>query len=115
MTKHTINAEGKSIGVVSSEAAQVLQGKTSPQYEKHKVAAISVVIDNAAKLFIGDRKREQKEYVHYTGYSSGRIAEGLEAVVAKKGHKELLRIAINRMLPRNKLRNLRMKNLTIHE
>jgi large subunit ribosomal protein L13 len=115
MTQHTINAEGKSIGVVSSEAAQVLQGKTSASYEKHKVAAIKVVIDNAGKLFIGDRKRSQKEYVHYTGYSSGRIVESMTQVVAKKGQKELLRQAISRMLPRNKLRTLRMKNLTIHE
>ena len=58
-----------------------------------------------------------KESVHkrYSGYPGGLTQESLTHVVAKKGHAELIKHAVEGMLPKNKLQKIRMKLLTISE
>ena len=109
----TIDAKNKSLGRVASEAAKMLMGKDDVSYEANKVAEVKVNITNASKLKITEKKRQEKLYMHYTGYPGGLRKEKLESLVGRKGYKEILQIAIKGMLPANKLRPLMLKNLTI--
>ena len=113
MTKYTIDAAGRTIGRVASEAAHVLRGKNSPSYERHKLPLSKVHIVNAGKLSITERKRKQKVYRSYTGYPGGLKDQTLERMIEKKGHGEVLKTAITRMLPRNRVRPKLLKNLEI--
>lgn len=113
MKKHTIDATGKTIGRVATQAAVFLRGKDSPAFERHKLSDAKVEIINASKLSISDKKMKQKTYRTYSGYPGGLKERTLEDVITKKGIAEVLTTAITRMLPRNRLRPHMMKNLTI--
>lgn len=113
--QHTINAAGKKLGKISSEAAKVLLGKHSAQFENNKVADVKVVVENAAKLDISDKKRTQEVRKRYSGYPGGQKVESLGAHIQRKGIAHAIQLAVKRMLPKNRLRDLRMKNLTISE
>jgi large subunit ribosomal protein L13 len=58
---------------------------------------------------------ENKTYKSYSGFPGGLKTRSMKKVVQDKGVKEALRIAVRGMLPKNKLRDRLMKNLTIEE
>jgi large subunit ribosomal protein L13 len=113
---YSIDAAGKSLGRVASEAAKALMGKMRADYVPHKRTDVSVTVSNASKLYIRDRKRNAKIYHTYSGYPGGLKSETLSALSArKKGNGEALRRAVTRMLPRNTMRTARLKNLIVLE
>jgi large subunit ribosomal protein L13 len=113
---YTIDAAGKSLGRVASEAAKALMGKTRADYVPHKRSDVSVTISNASKLYIRERKRTGKIYHTYSGYPGGMKRESLSSLSSrKKGNGEALKRAITRMLPRNTMRTARFKNLIVTE
>ncbi len=114
-TKHTIDATGKAIGRVASEAAQVLMGKTSPSFERNKVSPVSVTIENASKVKISEKKKQEVSFEKYSGYPGGLKMTSLADFIDQKGYGELFKNAVFGMLPRNKLRPRMMKNLTVKE
>jgi large subunit ribosomal protein L13 len=112
---YTIDAAGKTLGRVASEAAKALIGKTRADYTPNKDSKTRVTIANASKLYIREKKRTQKIYTTYSGYPGGLKKESLANLVARKGNSEALRRAIQRMLPNNTMRTGRMKNLIVTE
>lgn len=110
---HKIDAKGKSVGRVATEAASVLMGKTSPTFQKHLVADVQVVIENASKAAIAHAKLGEVRIKSYTGYPGGLIERTLAQVIEKKGFGEVFIHAIGRMIPRNRLHKERMKRLVI--
>ena len=112
---HTINAEGKRIGRVASEAAKILMGKQSVSYASNKVTAVKVEITNVSKADISEKKKTEKTYTRYSGYPGGLKFPTMAKVISKHGYEEIFRIAVKGMLPKNKLAPLMMKNLTITE
>ena len=112
---YTIDAEGKVLGRVASEVAATLLGKRTPDFKKHLVAPLSVNVINAGKIKISYKKLRTKTHKTYSGYPGGLKEESLEKVIAKKGMTEVLIHAVYGMLPKNKLKSLRMKELHISE
>lgn len=110
-----VDAKGKTLGRVASEAAILLRGKSSASFEREKLPKVKVKIINAGQMFISEKRRKTKEYVRYTGYPGGLRKERLEEMIAKKGIAEPLRKAIYGMIPGNKLRPQIMKYLEIAE
>ncbi|OHA20850.1 MAG: hypothetical protein A2849_04195 [Candidatus Taylorbacteria bacterium RIFCSPHIGHO2_01_FULL_51_15] len=111
--KHTIDAQGKRLGRVASEAALFLRGKGSPRYTPNELPDASVEIENASKLSITEKKGGETVYRRYTGYPGGLKAMTLTEFISKKGHAELLRKVILGMLPRNRQRSRLIKRLTV--
>lgn len=112
---YTIDAAGKSLGRVASEAASILLGKKSPQYVQNEVLPVSVTIENATKLTMSEKRIAMKDYTRYTGYPGGLRTTSMQMMIEKKGVAEVLRKAVDGMIPRNKLRKERMKRLTIKD
>jgi large subunit ribosomal protein L13 len=111
----TIDASGKVLGRVASEAAMYLMGKTKPSFERHVYSGFPVIITNASKLRITAKKLAEIYHNRYSGYPSGlRVTKGAKTA-EKKGLKELIRLAIYQMLPGNKLKREIMKNLKIED
>lgn len=109
----TIDAEGKILGRVASEAARVLLGKHAATFARNRVAGEEVLVTNASKIRISGGKGRQKEYVRYSGHPGGLKKETYEHLVGRRGHQEAIRNAVYGMLPGNRLRAQRMKLLTI--
>ena len=112
-TEHTLTATNKKLGRFATEVATILMGKDTPAFAKNVVADVKVVVEGINELNLGEKKMVQKEYQTYSGYPGGRKVSRMEEVVAKKGNEELLKMAVYGMLPGNKLRKPRMKNLII--
>ncbi|MFA5933689.1 MAG: 50S ribosomal protein L13 [Candidatus Paceibacterota bacterium] len=112
---HTIDAKGKAIGRVASEAAIILMGKNETDFAKNVVSKNKVIIINASKAKISAKKLTEVEYERYSGYPGGLTKQKMGDVIYKKGYGELFKMAVNGMLPKNKLQSLMMKNLTITE
>lgn len=109
----TIDARDKTLGRVASAAAKALLGKHSASFAKNVVAQDGVKIVNASRIAVTGNKKNDKEYVRYSGYPGGQKIENYAMLTARKGEKEAIRKAVLGMLPKNKLQKQRMKMLTI--
>lgn len=112
---HTIDAQAKKIGRVSTEAAKILMGKNDTSYAANVLADVEVRIINAGKADVSEKKKNEKVYRRYSGYPGGLIDTTLKRMIEKKGVSEAFRIAIKGMLPKNKLQAKMLKNLIVTE
>ena len=115
MKKLEINAEGEKLGRIATRAAAFLMGKNDTSFAKNKTADVEVAIINASKISGSDNKKSDKIYKHYTGYPGGLREEKMNKIITKKAYGEIIKKAVYGMLPGNKLRKQRMKNLIIEE
>lgn len=116
--KYTIDAANKKIGRIASEAAACLMGKKTVTFAKNTVAEAEVEIINANRADINAKKKTGgigDNYVTYTGSRGGLKTETLGELINRRGMGEVFKRAVTRMLPDNKLRDLRIKNLTVKE
>lgn len=112
---YTIDARGKKLGRVATEAASVLMGKNKPTYMRNKTGAYAVVIDNVHELDIPEKKKVGKIYRRYSGYPGGLKDDRMEEVIENKGTTEVLRRAISGMLPKNKLQAPMLAQLILND
>lgn len=109
----TIDAAGKSLGRVATQAAMYLMGKTAATFERNKYSGFPVKVVNAGRIRITEKKLETIAHKRYSGIPGGlRVMTAAETRDAK-GMRELVRLATYQMLPGNKLRRTMMKNLEI--
>lgn len=111
---HNIDAAGKRLGVVATEAAHVLMGKNNPDFTKNLVAPVTVTISNVSKLDIPESKKSEI-YQSYSGWPGGRKTETLEHLGKRRGYAEVVERTIAGMLSNNKLKKPMLKNLVITE
>ena len=110
---YTIDASKRTLGRVASEAAMALMGKKSVHFKNNEVLPVKVDIVNAGKLSLSEKRRAMTTYRRYTGYPGGLREATMQEVINKKGIEEVIKKAVEGMIPRNKLRKERMKRLTI--
>ncbi|OHA93297.1 MAG: 50S ribosomal protein L13 [Candidatus Zambryskibacteria bacterium RIFCSPHIGHO2_12_FULL_38_34] len=113
--EYTIDAQNKKLGRVASEVAIILMGKNRVDFVRNAIPDVKVKISNAGKIFTTNKKMDDKIYKNYSGYPGGLRERSMKKVISDKGMKEVLRIAIKGMLPKNKLRDRMMQNLIITE
>lgn len=113
--KHTIDATDQSLGRIATQVASLLNGKNTVTFAKNKIAEVEVHVVHASKLKVTGNKMKESVHKRYSGYPGGLTQESLTQVVAKKGYAELIKHAVEGMLPKNKLQKIRMKLLTISE
>lgn len=111
---YAIDASGKRLGKVATEAARVLIGKDTVSFVKNVPTEVTVTITNASKMDINEKKTGEI-YQSYSGYPGGLKSETLDHLGKRLGFGEVLRRTIGGMLPNNKLKKPRLKNLVISE
>lgn len=113
-TTYTIDATDRTLGRVASEAAHALLGKRSVHFAKNQALPVKVIIENAGKLHLTDRRTKGKVYLRYTGYPGGQRSIDMGEMLAKHGIGGVVKKTVDGMIPRNKLRKPRMKNLVVN-
>ncbi|MCA9366282.1 50S ribosomal protein L13 [Candidatus Kaiserbacteria bacterium] len=113
-TEYTIDAAGKRLGRVATEAASLLMGKNTPDFVRHQNPDVTVKIVNASKLDVREGK-ETDIYQSYSGYPGGRRVETLEHLAKRRGYAEVIKRTVKGMLPKNKLQKPMMHNLEVTE
>jgi len=107
-----VDATDKVVGRLASEIAMILMGKHRPSYTPHVDCGDFVVVTNAEKVVFTGSKWEHKKYAWYTGYTRQRTIGAADQL--EKHPTEILRKAVERMLPKNKLANKMIGRLKIY-
>ena len=110
---YVVDADGQTLGRLSTRIATVLRGKHKPYYTPHTDCGDFVVVINAEKIRLTGNKMEDKEIQHYTGYPSGRRVTNPKKVLQKQPTK-LVEKAVKGMLPKTKLGNAMYKKLFVY-
>jgi len=103
-TTHTIDASGIVLGQLAGQVAILLRGKNKPNYAPNIDGGDFVVVKNFKNVKITGNKMVTETDYHYTGYMGGLKGETWDDIMAKDPAL-LLRRAVYRMLPKNKLRD----------
>jgi large subunit ribosomal protein L13 len=99
---YVIDADGQTLGRLSSQVARILMGKESPKYTPFLDTGDHVIVINADKVRTTGMKAEQKSYKHYTGYPGGLRTEEFTKRMVRKPEM-VIEEAVSRMLPKSKL------------
>lgn len=107
-----VDATDKTVGRLASDIAMVLMGKHRPTYTPHVLTGDCVIVINCEKVHFSGRKWEQKEYAWFTGYTKQRRV----TAERRRSHNpdRILRDAVRRMLPKNKLASKMLARLKIY-
>jgi large subunit ribosomal protein L13 len=113
--EYTIDAKGKTLGRIASQAATILMGKNKADFQKNVIASHKVLITNASKIKLSEKKAASTFHEKYSKYPGGIRFDSIKQLTDKKGYAELFKLAVHGMLPANRLRPRIMKNLKISE
>ncbi len=108
-----VDAAGQTLGRLSSKLAKVLVGKTAATFDPAVLSPLKIVVINAEQIKITGKKLAQKVYYRHSGYMGGLKTTPVGRVMAKNPAK-VLEAAVSGMLPKNRLRRLRLANLKIY-
>lgn len=109
---YTINASGQAVGRIATEVANLLRGKNDPSFERHIDKGGFVVVENTSEVKFTGKKIDQKKYFSFSGYPGGLKTKKMKDVFAENPA-EVLRKAVYKMLPKNKLREGMIKRLIV--
>ncbi len=108
-----LDAEGQTVGRLSSRVAHVLRGKHKPSYTPHVDCGDNVVIVNADKVLFKGNKEVTKVYLRHSGYPGGQKATTPERLRASHPER-ILEHAIKGMLPKTKLGRAMYRKLYVY-
>ncbi len=97
-----VDATGKTLGRLATEAANVLSGKNNPRYAPFMDMGDHVIVINAEKIRLTGLKTQQKIYRRYTGFPGGLREESFVRLIARRPEK-VVEEAVRGMLPKSKL------------
>jgi large subunit ribosomal protein L13 len=108
-----VDAEGKTLGRMATQIADVLRGKRKPTYTPHIDVGDFVIVVNAEKVAVTGDKREKKLYWRHSGYPGGIRSRTLGDLLEKRPE-EVIRKAVKGMLPRSRLARAQLRKLKVY-
>lgn len=108
-----IDASGKTLGRLATEAAVLLKGKHKPMYTPHLDVGDYVVIVNADKIEVTGKKLTQKIYYRHSNYPGGLKSVSLEKMLETHPTRAVEH-AVKGMLPHNRLGAVMFKKLKVY-
>lgn len=108
-----IDANGKVLGRLATEIADILRGKDQATFTPHTDSGDYVVVVNASKIKLTGNKWEDKEYVTVSGWMGGKKVKSAQEVFDKDPAR-LIQLAVKRMVPNNRLRKKILAKLKVY-
>ena len=110
---YVVDAEGCTLGRLSSEIAKILRGKNKPVFTPHADTGDYVIVVNAEKVAVTGKKLDQKIYYRHSEYVGGMKETPLREKLAK-APTEVIEKAVRGMLPKGPLGNKMYKKLFVY-
>ena len=110
---YVVDAEGCTLGRLTSEIAKVLRGKNKPEFTPHIDTGDNVIVINAEKIKVTGKKLDQKVYYRHSEYVGGMKETTLREMLAKKPEK-VVELAVKGMLPKGPLGNQMYTKLYVY-
>lgn len=114
---HHVDAatEPRTLGRLAASIALTLQGKHKPVFSPNRDMGDYVVVTNCAHLKVTGNKMQDKTYWSHTLRPGSLKLIPMERMIANKGYGEILKRAVKGMIPKNKLRLVRMDRLKVFD
>jgi large subunit ribosomal protein L13 len=110
---YLIDADGKTLGRLSTEIARRLRGKHKPIFTPHVDTGDYIIVINAEKVKVTGNKEKAKIYYHHTGYIGNMKSASLGKL--RETHPErIIQTAVKGMLPKNSLGRAMFKKLKVY-
>ncbi|WP_449621810.1 50S ribosomal protein L13 [Robertmurraya sp. Marseille-Q9965] len=110
---YVVDAEGKTLGRLTSEVASILRGKHKPTFTPHVDTGDHVIIINASKIHLTGKKLTDKIYYRHSLHPGG--LKTRTALEMRTNYPErMLELAIKGMLPKNSLGRQQFKKLHVY-
>ena len=110
---YVIDAEGQTLGRLSSEVATILRGKNKATYTPHVDTGDYVIIINAGKIQFTGNKAQDKVYYRHSNHTGG-IKSVTAGELREKNPERLLETSIKGMLPSTRLGEKQGKKLFVY-
>ena len=110
---HVIDASGKVLGRVATEAASILRGKHKPEFTPNAKCGDYVIIINCAKAILTGNKLEQKEWIRHTGWIGG-LKRVKYAHLMETRPELAMKMAVEGMLPHTSLGREQLTMLRVY-
>lgn len=108
---YIIDAEGKTLGRLASEAAALIRGKHKPQFTPHVDTGDFVIVINAEKIHLTGKKLQNKNYYRHSMHPGGlKVTTAGELLKTKP--ERVIESAVHGMIPKTRQGNhmkLRLK------
>jgi len=110
---YLVDAKGQPLGRIAAEIARILRGKHKPIFSPHLDVGDFVVVVNAAKIELSGDKWEKKLYHFHSRYPGG-LRTYTARQLWEKHPERLLELAVQRMLPKNRLGRRLIRKLYVY-
>lgn len=111
---YLIDAEGATLGRISTVIADLLRGKNKVTYTPNMDSGDNVVVINAAKVELSrEENKEKKTYYRHSGYPGGIKSETFREALEKHPERVIM-LSVKGMLPKNKMASAQMTRLKVY-
>ncbi len=110
---YVVDAEGKTLGRMAAEIANVLRGKNKPIYTPHMDTGDYVIVVNAEKVKVTGKKLNQKVYYSHSDYVGGMKETTLKEMLEKHPER-VIEHAVRGMLPKGTLGRQMYRKLFVY-
>jgi len=108
-----VDATDMVLGRLATRVAEILRGKTKPQYTSHVDVGDFVVVINAEKIRLTGNKAADKSYFSHSGYPGGLKEVSFERMLEKHPER-VIEKAVKGMLPKNSLGRQMYRKLKVY-
>jgi large subunit ribosomal protein L13 len=109
-----IDAEGLVLGRLATVIATRLRGKHRPTFTPHVDTGDNIIVINAEKIVVTGRKLDQKVFYWHTNHPGGIKGRTMGQILGGAHPERAVEKAVERMLTRNNLGRMLMRNLRIY-
>jgi large subunit ribosomal protein L13 len=110
---YVIDAAGKTLGRLATEAASLMRGKHKPTFTPHVDTGDFVIVINAEKVVLTGKKLDKKMYYRHSGYPGGLKTTSAREMINTKPER-VIEFAVHGMLPKSKLGNQMKTKLKVY-
>jgi len=110
---YVIDAQNRVLGKIATAAAHILRGKNKAIYNPGHDTGDFVIVINSKDLVLTGNKWDDKMYHHHSGYVGG-LKSRTASEVHQRDATELVKMAIQGMLPKGPLGRKMLKKLKVY-
>jgi len=108
-----IDVDGRPLGRVASEVAQILKGKDKAMYTPNADTGDFVIVVNASKVVVTGQKTREKMYYTHSGYPGGLKETSFDKMLAAHPRR-VVEWAVWGMLPKNRIGRVLFRKLKVY-
>ena len=110
---YVVDAEGQTLGRLTSQIASILRGKNKPEFTPNVDTGDYVIVINAEKIKVTGKKLEQKIYYRHSDYVGGMKETTLKEMLNKHPER-VVSFAVKGMLPKGPLGRQMYRKLFVY-